>query len=779
MSRAGAIDTPLAARSTAAYEADERARFIDAPTSSTTIDSNNSSSSRQHNNNNNDNIARSPSRADEDEFDYDDDDLKLDSGASSNNLIAAQRLKRKQQEQREQQERFASKSPTDKRKSNSSSSSKQVKGFYANAGDYSSKEAEAQQQTSAHNRKSCVRAMFVRLFKRKSVVAIVVLATLITAIYCVPYVDIDAAWTAPRARIPFNWHEGPLRASSPAQHRVEHLFVGQIHGPESVALDAHNNMYMAIEGGFVLYVHMNRSSPLKRDYYASLPTTMQPQQPQLQRRLGRQVAHTHAYQHELVDDYLMKLVKIAELNSPLVINKQQQQRFQNRPATMSVNDASAHKKRECQVDEQLYGAQLSSGGAQMPTMSGAQGPPPFRSHVPISRCSKPLGIRLSADETYLYIVDTMSGLYRVDLRRAERAHSTQRLVTRLLDFRAPAHRLLPVLRADNATGQPIGHVNVSLIAVDDLAVEFAASVGTGDVIYMTLASQRWPVTGVMFDALEARASAVLLRYDTSTQQLGVLDPSRVAHVRTAAYDVLDQNSRLYRSASAHNRSTDHTPLETYMGVGAPHLDENDVFDDRPLHFANGIELTDDKHALLVADTLNKRLLKYHIKGPRRGSTDLWAWVPNFPDNIRRGADPNEETYWTVGCGKQRPADHVHFAEHLDNWPMVRKFTLKLIYLVGRAVEAFGTHIYRSPEVQNFGYFLKHGNMLSALCDGLMIIQLDKNGDIIRSIHGEEFPRDTHLYSQVNEVIDHATGQHYLYLSAPYYTYVTKLYLSPA
>lgn len=58
-----------------------------------------------------------------------------------------------------------------------------------------------------------------------------------------------------------------------------------------------------------------------------------------------------------------------------------------------------------------------------------------------------------------------------------------------------------------------------------------------------------------------------------------------------------------------------------------------------LHFANGVTLTADGSAVVFAESTGRRLSKYWLTGPRRGSiTPLVTELPGHPDNISTGRD---------------------------------------------------------------------------------------------------------------------------------------------
>ncbi|KAF9591652.1 hypothetical protein IFM89_005233 [Coptis chinensis] len=56
-----------------------------------------------------------------------------------------------------------------------------------------------------------------------------------------------------------------------------------------------------------------------------------------------------------------------------------------------------------------------------------------------------------------------------------------------------------------------------------------------------------------------------------------------------------------------------------------------------LAFANGVALSKDSSFVLVAETGSCKILRYWLKGSKAGSSDVFAELPGFPDNIRRNS----------------------------------------------------------------------------------------------------------------------------------------------
>lgn len=68
-----------------------------------------------------------------------------------------------------------------------------------------------------------------------------------------------------------------------------------------------------------------------------------------------------------------------------------------------------------------------------------------------------------------------------------------------------------------------------------------------------------------------------------------------------------------------------------------------------LWYGNGVSLSHDESYVLVADSLTFRLVRYWLKGPKAGTSDVWADnLPGHPDGISRAQDG--QSYWvTIYC----------------------------------------------------------------------------------------------------------------------------------
>lgn len=91
---------------------------------------------------------------------------------------------------------------------------------------------------------------------------------------------------------------------------------------------------------------------------------------------------------------------------------------------------------------------------------------------------------------------------------------------------------------------------------------------------------------------------------------------------------------------------------------------------RDLRYANGVAVTPDGHAVLVAETFGYRVTRLWIDGPKRGEVDrLVDALPGMPDNVQTDA---EGRVW-VALIKERSG----LLDALYPWPRVRKVLFRI------------------------------------------------------------------------------------------------------
>lgn len=452
--------------------------------------------------------------------------------------------------------------------------------------------------------------------------------------------------------------EGPLGINQLLDLLGERLYENQFHAPESMAWTSSKRAFFTgVEGGFILLV----------EPYAERWTVAA----RLNARNATQDKSPMA-KFELPDG---KLVQLSDGTAA-----QDSQQFVP----------------YCTRDVELYGPR-------------AEFEP---SLVKLSRCSRPLGLRLAPDDSYLYVMDPLSGLYRIDLAPNWEAA--------LADQRRPLHRLNQVTKLIDFARQipederPRRAEQVYF--ADDIAVDFQpAASERSDVIYMTDCSSRWSLRYLLWLILENDESGRVLEFDVQSARLKPRQIGRVA---------------IWRAQP----------------------DGPELVDERGMSFPNGIELTANKSALLISDLNNRRILKHKLGGPGAGLTELLMWVPGYSDNIRRGLDlaDGTPTYW-YACGCAVADGKTEIAEFFNELPWMKRLVLHWLHLTGSFVQLLGDWLDSTP-LKDAGLMIDAGWLkVDPYCTHGLVAQFNERGQVLRSLHGPTFNSHFKLLSEAHQV----------------------------
>lgn len=189
-------------------------------------------------------------------------------------------------------------------------------------------------------------------------------------------------------------------------------------------------------------------------------------------------------------------------------------------------------------------------------------------------------------------------------------------------------------------------------------------------------------------------------------------------------------------------------------------------------FANGVEMTDDKSAVIYSELNSRRLMKYHIKGAKKGRREVFTDnLPGEPDNVRRSAD-TAETYW-VALFSGRNGTHPHFfMDSLQERPFTRKAIAQLVHNLGAALFWIGHSLSFHP-LMDIGFKLKSGFLFAtSIAERGLVLEIDSRGNIIRSLHSPD--KTVTALSEVRDVIE--GGKRVLYLGSYYNYYLGRITL---
>lgn len=120
----------------------------------------------------------------------------------------------------------------------------------------------------------------------------------------------------------------------------------------------------------------------------------------------------------------------------------------------------------------------------------------------------------------------------------------------------------------------------------------------------------------------------------------------------------DEGGAIYFTDSSTNFQRRHFLLSIFSGDDTGRLMKYDPKSGeitvllRNLMFANGVAMSKDFSFLLVSETTKCRILRYWLKGPKMGSSEVFALLPGFPDNVRRNSKGN---FWVaLHCRRNLP-----------------------------------------------------------------------------------------------------------------------------
>lgn len=186
-----------------------------------------------------------------------------------------------------------------------------------------------------------------------------------------------------------------------------------------------------------------------------------------------------------------------------------------------------------------------------------------------------------------------------------------------------------------------------------------------------------------------------------------------------------------------------------------------------LAFANGLVINPGEDFIVVAETLRARVIKYHLKGPKKGTYEPFVTgLPGHPDNLT----PSSNGFW-IPLVVSRDAANPSLMASLTQVPLVRKFLIRLLYLVEfpfQLIQKAVPNTFVQKVIHKWGHF----SMFSAAFPARQtLVKVDWNGKIVGALH----TMDGSVHSIAHVVED---GD-YLYMGGPFINYMARVKLSAA
>lgn len=197
----------------------------------------------------------------------------------------------------------------------------------------------------------------------------------------------------------------------------------------------------------------------------------------------------------------------------------------------------------------------------------------------------------------------------------------------------------------------------------------------------------------------------------------------------------------------------------------PKTNSNEVLIDG-LHFANGVVLSPKEDFVLVAESVRSRIHRYYVKGPKKGSRDIFIdGLPGLPDNLKSDGQGGFLVPLLVLRDKSNPV----LLQSLGPFPLLRKFIARVLALLEMSFEQIDK-IYPNYYAKRMVHWIGHFESVNGLSKkGTVVLQLDVDGKIKHSYHNTDGS-----LSAIGEAhwLDGA-----FFLGSPYNIYVGQVKLS--
>lgn len=96
-----------------------------------------------------------------------------------------------------------------------------------------------------------------------------------------------------------------------------------------------------------------------------------------------------------------------------------------------------------------------------------------------------------------------------------------------------------------------------------------------------------------------------------------------------------------------------------------------------IHFANGVAFSADEEFIIVSETARSRLLRYYLKGPKAGTSEVFIdGLPGLPDNLKSDGQGG----FLVPLVLSRNKDHPILFQSLGPFPRIRKLISRVMGL---------------------------------------------------------------------------------------------------
>lgn len=187
-------------------------------------------------------------------------------------------------------------------------------------------------------------------------------------------------------------------------------------------------------------------------------------------------------------------------------------------------------------------------------------------------------------------------------------------------------------------------------------------------------------------------------------------------------------------------------------------------------FANGIVMAEDESFILIAETVKCRILRYYLKGPKKGTYDVFAdGLPGSPDNLKR--DEHGNFYLGIVIPKDAELTPA-FVRNIGKYPLLRKLIARFLATLQSGLQLLDSN-WSNRILQKAVHAIGHCETLLSVIPPIKrvtIIKFNKNGDIIDSLQTTD-------NSLVGICEIQFVGK-YAYLASPFNHFLARVNMQP-
>lgn len=183
-------------------------------------------------------------------------------------------------------------------------------------------------------------------------------------------------------------------------------------------------------------------------------------------------------------------------------------------------------------------------------------------------------------------------------------------------------------------------------------------------------------------------------------------------LQNGLYDIFADGTGRYTKKKRNNSQlTTFFFFKNSLNYYNPKTKENTVLIDS-LIFANGVKLADDESFVLINDLNRNRVLRYHLKGPKKGTHDVFVdGLPGMPDNINSDGKNGFLIPLVVAVDQNHPC----VPQMLSQFPLLRRLIAR-VFGIFELGFTFIERIYPNEIAEKAIHYVGILRLLSIFCE---------------------------------------------------------------